>query len=125
MDNQNLWERAGLVEVLNSYDANYIHIASSLLAKYGIFVRVENELTNLIPGMSIGVSLMVKKEDAEKAIKILEENSIIPNQCEDPDKLLRSMNQTQKKESNKIYMLIIYLLLILAGFALWITFVNN
>lgn len=125
MDNQNLWERAGLVEVLNSQDANYIHIASSLLAKYGIFVRVENELTNLITGMSIGVSLMVKKEDAEKAIKILEENSIIPNQSEAPDKLLRSMNQTQKKESHKIFMLTFYLLLVLAGFALWITFVNN
>lgn len=122
---EELWNRGGLVEVLNSNDAQYIHFAHTLLSDRGIFVRVENENTNVIPGLSVGVSLMVKEEDLEKALSALEEAGIIPSQTDSPEELGEKMEAERKKEGRKIWRLLLILLVLLVFFALWVIFLNN
>ncbi len=125
MDEQNLWSRGGLVELLNSQDANYIHLAGNILNEKGIFNRVENEITNIIPGMSVGVSLMVKSEELNLAKKALEDADLIPKDKDTPEELLRHFNQEQKENRRRIYNLILLLILLLLVCAIWVIYINQ
>lgn len=122
---EELRNRGGLVEVLNSNDANYIHVAHSLLTDRGFFVRVENENTNVIPGLSVGVSLMVKEEELEEALKALEEAGILPSQTDSPEELEAKMKDEREKNGMKIWRVLIILLVVLGLFALWTTFISK
>ena len=125
MDEQNLWSRGGLVELLNSQDANYIHLAGNILNEKGIFNRVENEITNIIPGMSVGVSLMVKSEELNLAKKALEDADLIPKDKDTPEELQRHFNQEQKENRRRIYNLILLLILLLLVCAIWVIYINQ
>lgn len=120
-----LWNRGGLVEILNSNDANYIHLAHSLLSDKGFFVRVENENTNIIPGLSVGVSLMVKEEDAAEALKTLEEADVIPRQSDSPEALEEKMKTERKGNRYKVWYLLVVLLVALGALFLWTTYLSK
>ena len=111
---EELKNRGGLVEVLNSYDESYVNLAYTLLQDRGFFVRVENALTNAIPGMSVGVSLMVREEDAAEAIKALVEADI-----ED------ITQRDSKKRWRKLLLLLVALIAALALMAIWISIVQK
>lgn len=114
--------RGGLVEVLNSYDESYVNLAYTLLQDRGFFVRVENALTNAIPGMSVGVSLMVREEDAAEAIKALVEADILPLQ----EGSLEDITQRDsKKRWRKLLLLLVALIAALALMAIWISIVQK
>ena len=114
--------RGGLVEVLNSYDENYVNLAYTLLQDRGFFVRVENALTNAIPGMSVGVSLMVREEDAAEAIKALVEADILPSQ----EGSLEDITQRDsKKRWRKLLLLLVALIAALTLMAIWISIVQK
>lgn len=114
--------RGGLVEVLNSYDESYVNLAYTLLQDRGFFVRVENALTNAIPGMSVGVSLMVREEDAAEAIKALVEADILPSQ----EGSLEDITQRDsKKRWRKLLLLLVALIAALALMAIWISIVQK
>lgn len=114
--------RGGLVEVLNSYDESYVNLAYTLLQDRGFFVRVENALTNAIPGMSVGVSLMVREEDAAEAIKALVEADILPSQ----EGSLEDITQRDsKKRWCKLLLLLVALIAALALMAIWISIVQK
>ena len=114
--------RGGLVEVLNSYDESYVNLAYTLLQDRGFFVRVENALTNAIPGMSVGVSLMVREEDADEAIKALVEADILPSQ----EGSLEDITQRDsKKRWRKLLLLLVALIAALALMAIWISIVQK
>lgn len=117
--------RGGLVEVLNSYDANYVHLAYTLLSDKGFFVRVENENTNAIPGLSVGVSLMVREEDAEVAIKALEEAKIIPPQEVEAERLASQMAHEQGRRWRKLWVILLILVVVLAILALYTYYLNR
>ena len=114
--------RGGLVEVLNSYDESYVNLAYTLLQDRGFFVRVENTLTNAIPGMSVGVSLMVREEDAAEAIKALVEADILPSQEESLEEITQRDN---KKRWRKLMLLLVVLIAALALMAIWIFIVQK
>lgn len=120
---EELWNRGGLVEVLNSTDANYISIASTLLSDHGFFVRVENEhtYTNLVTG----ISLMVREEQGSEAIRVLVEAGIIPGQSASPEEINSQMQEEVKSSGNKIWRLIFILLVILSAFAIWTILINK
>lgn len=119
---EELKNRGGLVEVLNSYDESYINLAYTLLQDRGFFVRVENALTNAIPGMSVGVSLMVREEDAAEAIKALVEADILPSQ----EGSLEDITQRDsKKRWRKLLLLLVALIAALALMAIWISIVQK
>ena len=122
---EKLWNRGGLVEVLNSSDANYIHVAHSLLSDRGFFVRVENENTNIIPGLSVGVSLMVREEEVEEALKVLEDAGVIPSQNDSPEALEEQMEAERKGDRRKLWRVLIFLVIALGLFALWAVYLNN
>jgi len=114
--------RGGLVEVLNSYDESYVNLAYTLLQDRGFFVRVENALTNAIPGMSVGVSLMVREEDAAEAIKALVEADILPSQ----EGSLEDITQRDsKKRWRKLLLLLVALIAALTLMAIWISIVQK
>ena len=114
--------RGGLVEVLNSYDESYVNLAYTLLQDRGFFVRVENALTNAIPGMSVGVSLMVREEDAAEAIKALVEADILPSQ----EGSLEDITQRDsKKRWRKLLLLLVALIAALNLMAIWISIVQK
>ncbi|WP_288293463.1 DUF2007 domain-containing protein [uncultured Porphyromonas sp.] len=114
--------RGGLVEVLNSYDESYVNLAYTLLQDRGFFVRVENALTNAIPGMSVGVSLMVREEDAAEAIKALVAADILPSQEESLEEITQRDN---KKRWRKLMLLLLALIAALALMAIWIFIVQK
>lgn len=114
--------RGGLVEVLNSYDESYVNLAYTLLQDRGFFVRVENALTNAIPGMSVGVSLMVREEDAAEAIKALVEADILPSQEESLEDITQ---RDSKKRWRKLLLLLFALVAALALMAIWIYIVQK
>lgn len=114
--------RGGLVEVLNSYDESYVNLAYTLLQDRGFFVRVENALTNAIPGMSVGVSLMVREEDASEAIKALIEADILPSQEESLEEITQ---RDSKKRWSKLLFLLLALIAALALMAIWIFVVQK
>lgn len=114
--------RGGLVEVLNSYDESYVNLAYTLLQDRGFFVRVENALTNAIPGMSVGVSLMVREEDAAEAIKALVEADILPSQEESLEKITQ---RDSKKRWRKLLLLLLALIAAIALMAIWIFIVQK
>lgn len=114
--------RGGLIEVLNSYDESYVNLAYTLLQDRGFFVRVENALTNAIPGMSVGVSLMVKEEDATEAIKALVEADILPSQDESLEEITQ---RDSKKRWRKLTLLLLALIAALALMAIWIFVVQK
>lgn len=119
---EELKNRGGLVEVLNSYDESYVNLAFTLLQDRGFFVRVENALTNAIPGMSVGVSLMVREEDAAEAIKALVEADILPSQ----EGSLEDITQRDsKKRWRKLLLLLVALIAALALMAIWISIVQK
>lgn len=119
---EELKNRGGLVEVLNSYDESYVNLAYTLLQDRGFFVRVENALTNAIPGMSVGVSLMVREEDAAEAIKALVEADILPSQ----EGSLEDITQRDsKKRWRKLLLLLVALIAALALMAIWIFIVQK
>ncbi|BDE82092.1 DUF2007 domain-containing protein [Porphyromonas somerae] len=119
---EELKNRGGLVEVLNSYDESYVNLAYTLLQDRGFFVRVENALTNAIPGMSVGVSLMVREEDAAEAIKALVEADILPSQ----EGSLEDITQRDsKKRWRKLLLLLVALIAALALMAIWISIVQK
>ncbi len=114
--------RGGLVEVLNSYDESYVNLAYTLLQDRGFFVRVENALTNAIPGMSVGVSLMVREEVAAEAIKALVEADILPSQ----EGSLEDITQRDsKKRWRKLLLLLVALIAALTLMAIWISIVQK
>lgn len=117
-----LKNRGGLVEVLNSYDESYVNLAYTLLQDRGFFVRVENALTNAIPGMSVGVSLMVREEDAAEAIKALVAADILPSQEESLEEITQRDN---KKRWKKLLLLLVALVAALALMAIWISIVQK
>ncbi|MDD7437724.1 MAG: DUF2007 domain-containing protein [Bacteroidales bacterium] len=121
---EKFWNRGGLVEILNSNDANYIHVAHSLLSDKGFFVRVENENTNVIPGLSLGVSLMVREEELNEALKTLEEAGIIPSQSDSPEVIEKKLDDERKTDRRKIWRLLFILLLALGLLALWSIVLN-
>lgn len=114
--------RGGLVEVLNSYDESYVNLAYTLLQDRGFFVRVENALTNAIPGMSVGVSLMVREEDAAEAIKALVEADILPSQEESLEDITQ---RDSKKRWRKLLLLLVALIAALVLMAIWIFIVQK
>ncbi len=114
--------RGGLIEVLNSYDESYVNLAYTLLQDRGFFVRVENALTNAIPGMSVGVSLMVREEDASEAIKALVEADILPSQDESLEEITQ---RDSKKRWRKLTLLLLALIAALALMAIWIFVVQK
>lgn len=114
--------RGGLVEVLNSYDESYVNLAYTLLQDRGFFVRVENALTNAIPGMSVGVSLMVREEDAAEAIKALVAADILPSQ---EGSLEDIAQRDSKKRWRKLLLLLVALIAALALMAIWIFIVQK
>lgn len=114
--------RGGLIEVLNSYDESYVNLAYTLLQDRGFFVRVENALTNAIPGMSVGVSLMVREEDASEAIKTLVEADILPSQDESLEEITQ---RDSKKRWHKLMLLLLALIAALALMAIWIFVVQK
>lgn len=119
---EELKNRGGLVEVLNSYDESYVNLAYTLLQDRGFFVRVENALTNAIPGMSVGVSLMVREDDAAEAIKALVEADILPSQ----EGSLEDITQRDsKKRWRKLLLLLVALIVALALMAIWISIVQK
>lgn len=119
---EELKNRGGLVEVLNSYDESYVNLAYTLLQDRGFFVRVENALTNAIPGMSVGVSLMVREEDAAEAIKALVAADILPSQ----EGSLEDITQRDsKKRWRKLLLLVVALIAALALMAIWISIVQK
>lgn len=119
---EELKNRGGLVEVLNSYDESYVNLAYTLLQDRGFFVRVENALTNAIPGMSVGVSLMVREEDAAEAIKALVAADILPSQ----EGSLEDISQRDsKKRWRKLLLLLVALIAALALMAIWIYIVQK
>lgn len=119
---EELKNRGGLVEVLNSYDESYVNLAYTLLQNRGFFVRVENALTNAIPGMSVGVSLMVREEDAAEAIKALVAADILPSQ----EGSLEDITQRDsKKRWRKLLLLLVALIAALALMAIWISIVQK
>nr|WP_311479004.1 DUF2007 domain-containing protein [uncultured Porphyromonas sp.] len=119
---EELKNRGGLVEVLNSYDESYVNLAYTLLQDRGFFVRVENALTNAIPGMSVGVSLMVREEDAAEAIKALVEADILPSQ----EGSLEDITQRDsKKRWRKLLLLLVALIAALTLMAIWISIVQK
>lgn len=119
---EELKNRGGLVEVLNSYDESYVNLAYTLLQDRGFFVRVENALTNAIPGMSVGVSLMVREEDAAEAIKALVAADILPSQ----EGSLEDITQRDsKKRWRKLLLLLVALIAALALMAIWISIVQK
>lgn len=119
---EELKNRGGLVEVLNSYDESYVNLAYTLLQDRGFFVRVENALTNAIPGMSVGVSLMVREEDAAEAIKALVEADILPSQ----EGSLEDITQRDsKKRWRKLLLLLVALIAALTLKAIWISIVQK
>lgn len=122
---EELRNRGGLVEVLNSQDANYVHLAHSLLSDKGFFVRVENENTNLIPGLSVGVSLMVREEDAAAAIKALEEAEIIPPQEAEVEELASLTAKEQGQRWHKLWIILLILVVVLAVLALYTYYLNQ
>lgn len=119
---EELKNRGGLVEVLNSYDESYVNLAYTLLQDRGFFVRVENALTNAIPGMSVGVSLMVREEDAAEAIKALVAADILPSQEESLEEITQRDN---KKRWRKLMLLLLALIAALALMAIWIFIVQK
>lgn len=119
---EELKNRGGLVEVLNSYDESYVNLAYTLLQDRGFFVRVENALTNAIPGMSVGVSLMVREEDAAEAIKALVEADILPSQEESLEEITQ---RDSKKRWRKLLLLLVALIAALALMAIWIFVVQK
>ena len=119
---EELKNRGGLVEVLNSYDESYVNLAYTLLQDRGFFVRVENALTNAIPGMSVGVSLMVGEEDAAEAIKALVEADILPSQ---EGSLEDTTQRDSKKRWRKLLLLLVALIAALALMAIWISIVQK
>ena len=119
---EELKNRGGLVEVLNSYDESYVNLAYTLLQDRGFFVRVENALTNAIPGMSVGVSLMVREEDAAEAIKALLEADILPSQEESLEEITQ---RDSKKRWRKLMLLLLALIAALALMAIWIFVVQK
>ncbi|MDY5815372.1 DUF2007 domain-containing protein [Porphyromonas somerae] len=119
---EELKNRGGLVEVLNSYDESYVNLAYTLLQDRGFFVRVENALTNAIPGMSVGVSLMVREEDAAEAIKALVEADILPSQEESLEDITQ---RDSKKRWRKLLLLLVALVAALALMAIWISIVQK
>lgn len=119
---EELKNRGGLVEVLNSYDESYVNLAYTLLQDRGFFVRVENALTNAIPGMSVGVSLMVREEDAAEAIKALVEADILPSQEGSLEDITQRDN---KKRWRKLLLLLVALIAALALMAIWISIVQK
>lgn len=119
---EELKNRGGLVEVLNSYDESYVNLAYTLLQDRGFFVRVENALTNAIPGMSVGVSLMVREEDAAEAIKALVEADILPSQEESLEDIAQ---RDSKKRWRKLLLLLVALIAALALMAIWIFIVQK
>ncbi|OFO58238.1 hypothetical protein HMPREF3027_00225 [Porphyromonas sp. HMSC077F02] len=119
---EELKNRGGLVEVLNSYDESYVNLAYTLLQDRGFFVRVENALTNAIPGMSVGVSLMVREEDAAEAIKALVEADILPSQEESLEEITQ---RDSKKRWRKLMLLLLALIAALALMAIWIFVVQK
>lgn len=122
MTMEEIKNRGGLVEVLNSYDESYVNLAYTLLQDRGFFVRVENALTNAIPGMSVGVSLMVKEEDATEAIKALVEADILPSQDESLEEITQ---RDSKKRWCKLLLLLLTLIVALALMAIWIFIVQK
>ncbi|CCY12132.1 MULTISPECIES: hypothetical protein [environmental samples] len=119
---EELKNRGGLVEVLNSYDEGYVNLAYTLLQDRGFFVRIENALTNAIPGMSVGVSLMVREEDAAEAIKALVAADILPSQ----EGSLEDITQRDsKKRWRKLLLLLVALIAALALMAIWIFIVQK
>lgn len=119
---EELKNRGGLVEVLNSYDESYVNLAYTLLQDRGFFVRVENALTNAIPGMSVGVSLVVREEDAAEAIKALVAADILPSQ----EGSLEDITQRDsKKRWRKLLLLLVALIAALALMAIWISIVQK
>lgn len=119
---EELKNRGGLVEVLNSYDESYVNLAYTLLQDRGFFVRIENALTNAIPGMSVGVSLMVREEDAAEAIKALVAADILPSQ----EGSLEDITQRDsKKRWRKLLLLLVALIAALALMAIWIFIVQK
>lgn len=119
---EELKNRGGLVEVLNSYDESYVNLAYTLLQDRGFFVRVENALTNAIPGMSVGVSLMVREEDAAEAIKALVEVDILPSQVGSLEDITQ---RDSKKRWRKLLLLLVALIAALALMAIWISIVQK
>lgn len=119
---EELKNRGGLVEVLNSYDESYVNLAYTLLQDRGFFVRVENALTNAIPGMSVGVSLLVREEDAAEAIKALVEADILPSQ---EGSLEDTTQRDSKKRWRKLLLLLVALIAALALMAIWISIVQK
>lgn len=119
---EELKNRGGLVEVLNSYNESYVNLAYTLLQDRGFFVRVENALTNAIPGMSVGVSLMVREEDAAEAIKALVAADILPSQEESLEEITQRDN---KKRWKKLLLLLVALVAALALMAIWISIVQK
>ena len=119
---EDMKNRGGLVEVLNLYDESYVNLAYTLLRDRGFFVRVENALTNAIPGMSVGVSLMVREEDAAEAIKALVEADILPSQEESLEEITQ---RDSKKRWRKLLLLLLALIAALALMAIWIFIVQK
>lgn len=107
-----------LVEVFNSKDSGQVHLAYSLLAAEELFVRLENEHTNEILGMSLGVSIMVREEDYAEARRLLEEAGYLPSESAEIEQLEAELARERKGLAKKMTFIVlgIIILLILSYF---------
>lgn len=107
-----------LVEVFNSKDSGQVHLAYSLLQAEELFVRLENEHTNEIPGMSVGVSIMVREEDYGEARRLLEEAGYLPSESVEIEQIEAELEAERKGLARKMtfIVLVIIILFILSYF---------
>lgn len=108
-----------LKEIYNSTEANEVHLASTLLSDRGFHVQVENELTNSVLGMAVGVSLLVPEEEYDEAHHVLVEAGYLPDERLSDEEQEKSGLAAQKKLQNQMMWIIIGLLLLLVIFALY------
>lgn len=114
-----------LKEVYNSTDSSEVHLASTLLADHGFHVQVENELTNSVLGMAVGVSLMVPEEEYEAAHQMLVEGGYLPDErLSDEVQEAEGLSPQQKLKKQMMWVLI-GLLVLLILFALYSRYLES
>ncbi|MDN4753684.1 DUF2007 domain-containing protein [Porphyromonadaceae bacterium W3.11] len=107
-----------LVEVYNSIDPNEGHLAYTLLEDRDFFVRLENEHMSQIPGMSRGLSVMVREEDYNKARAILEEAGYLPVESNTTEEMEAEMAKERKAFTKKMTFILLGLFILLALLAI-------
>lgn len=105
-----------LVEVFNSKDSGQVHLAYSLLQDREFFVRLENEHMNEIPGMSLGISLMVREEDYADARAVLEEAGYLPKDSAEIDEMEAILTEERNTLAKRMMFILIAIVVLLISY---------